>query len=474
LWGLLTATSVGVALPLQWESGSSRRPDYDDAQSRKSARLPIPRQDLLFNQFISPARPWRSVPATAASYLYRIASLPRGLRSLIFTVCALFATLVSVVRLWLQKRHRHREQMLASAIDARAKELLSNEEQLRSSHERLRAANDAVESANQAKAIFLANITHDLRTPLNSVLGYTQLLLRDANRETSSLSDLSDRSETRRKLQTILTSGEQMLEMINYLVERARVDPDPESDVPELQEILGYKGPTRKLLILDDDTVSRDFLRELLDVIGFEIIEASSTDNAIRLAAEQSFDGLIADLRIPGFDGQSICLQLKNHSNRSDLALIASSASSSESDRDYAIIQGFNEFVAKPVIGRTLLGVLGRHFKLEWVLREDNHPVRFTPLFANSEQAILQPIKEPVPSAEVLREILHAARLGDVIGLRKEIERIRESSDHFQLFCDRLNVVLTEFRMSAIEKIVHAALKQCVENMPDENSNGRR
>jgi CheY-like chemotaxis protein len=478
LWGLLMAASVGVAVPVQSERSSISRHKYGVVQTRISTLFPVQMDDLLLKQggFFSPVQLWEPIPSLAVSCLYLIAALPHGFRSLVFTICALFATGVLMMGRFLQQRHRHHEQHLASMIDAKAKELRSYEELLRSSRDRLKAANEAVKSANHAKAVFLANMTHDLRTPLNSILGYTQLLLRDSNRKPSSHSYLNDGIETQRKLAMILASGEQMLEMINHLVERAKVESDYGSSVPELQEIVGYKGPVRKLLILDDDLVSRTFLRELLDAVGFTITEASSTKEALRLASGQAFDGLIADLRIPRIDGQSICRLLRSQSNRSNLALIASSASSAEAERDYAIVQGFNEFVAKPVMGRALLGVLARHLKLDWVIRPNQESSQSTPIFANSEQAIVQPLDEPVPSADVLTQLLRSARRGDVIVLREEINKIRASGEHFHLFCDRLNVVLTEFRMSAIEQIVNAALNQSslVEGMQNENGNGRR
>jgi signal transduction histidine kinase len=53
--------------------------------------------------------------------------------------------------------------------------------------EELDMAHAAVQAASQAKSNFLANMSHELRTPLNAVLGYAQLLMRDAdwNRATS-------------------------------------------------------------------------------------------------------------------------------------------------------------------------------------------------------------------------------------------------------------------------------------------------
>ena len=47
----------------------------------------------------------------------------------------------------------------------------------------LRRATEAAERAGAAKADFLAKMSHELRTPLNAVIGYSEMLLEDAEAE---------------------------------------------------------------------------------------------------------------------------------------------------------------------------------------------------------------------------------------------------------------------------------------------------
>ncbi|MCR5080505.1 MAG: response regulator [Treponema sp.] len=73
---------------------------------------------------------------------------------------------------------------------------------------------DAAKKADHAKSTFLFNMSHDIRTPMNAILGYASLL--DKN-------NLIDESQ-RRYVSGILSSGNQLLGLINSVLETARIE----------------------------------------------------------------------------------------------------------------------------------------------------------------------------------------------------------------------------------------------------------
>jgi signal transduction histidine kinase/CheY-like chemotaxis protein len=75
-------------------------------------------------------------------------------------------------------------------------------------------ARDQALAANRSKSIFLANMSHELRTPLNAILGFSGMVLRDAN--------LSD--QHRKDLAIVGNSGEHLLGLIDEVLDMAKIE----------------------------------------------------------------------------------------------------------------------------------------------------------------------------------------------------------------------------------------------------------
>ena len=81
---------------------------------------------------------------------------------------------------------------------------------------KLRAATVEAERAGAAKAEFLAKMSHELRTPLNAVIGYSQILLEDAEDE-GDMSSVAD-------LQKIHGAGQHLLKLVNEVLDLSKIE----------------------------------------------------------------------------------------------------------------------------------------------------------------------------------------------------------------------------------------------------------
>jgi two-component system, NarL family, sensor histidine kinase BarA len=114
-------------------------------------------------------------------------------------------------------------QQLSETFNAMLANLKSGDDQLRASYKaldlklgQLAETNVALYESNRLKSEFLANVSHELRTPLNSILGFAELL-----RET--VEENADAKPTR-YLQNILLAGRNLLELINDLLDLAKIE----------------------------------------------------------------------------------------------------------------------------------------------------------------------------------------------------------------------------------------------------------
>jgi len=100
----------------------------------------------------------------------------------------------------------------------------------------LEKALDEAESASKAKSEFLSSMSHELRTPMNAVLGFSQLLASDT--------DAPLNEDQQESLQFIIDSGEHLLDLINDVLDLAKIEAGKEDinlevvDVAEIIELI--------------------------------------------------------------------------------------------------------------------------------------------------------------------------------------------------------------------------------------------
>ncbi len=92
----------------------------------------------------------------------------------------------------------------------------------------LARSNSALYETAKLKGDFLANVSHELRTPLNSIIGFAELLqtiaVSESTRKDQSADDLASVMKRARYLDNIVNAGRTLLEMINELLEMAKIE----------------------------------------------------------------------------------------------------------------------------------------------------------------------------------------------------------------------------------------------------------
>jgi signal transduction histidine kinase len=147
----------------------------------------------------------------------------------------------------------------------------------------LMKAKDAAEKANEAKSDFLAKMSHDLKTPLNAILGYTQLMTIDSDEPLG--------EDSIQSLDQIFKAGNHLLELINDILDLSAIEAGKLKVVIEkidlisvIQESLILIRPTsekQKIKIIDE-TKSHGSLYVLADSLRLKQVLLNLLSNGIK------------------------------------------------------------------------------------------------------------------------------------------------------------------------------------------------
>ena len=184
---------------LIWKNGTEPGEKLTIAQSEKfsfkdtlKVACDVPNDTWYFE--IEPKAGW--VPQSQIAFGILIAALVSG---------------VLTVGYWQYEMQRYKEALYAEKIERAAKR---------------------AEEASEAKTRFLFNMSHDIRTPMNAIIGFSDLLEKH----------LDDKEKVHDYIKKIQLSGSFLLSLINYVLEMARIESGKatlRTEVGDAQELLG-------------------------------------------------------------------------------------------------------------------------------------------------------------------------------------------------------------------------------------------
>jgi two-component system, cell cycle response regulator DivK len=103
------------------------------------------------------------------------------------------------------------------------------------------------------------------------------------------------------------------------------------------------------ILVVEDNDKNRKLVRDVLTFKGYEIIEAETGEEGVRLAQERQPSLILMDIRLPGIDGIEALRQLRAEEATRDIPIMAMTASVMTADRRKITAAGFDAFQSKPL-----------------------------------------------------------------------------------------------------------------------------
>ncbi|MEG4024823.1 AAA family ATPase [Microcoleus sp. S13C4] len=218
------------------------------------------------------------------------------------------------------------------------------------------------------------------------------------------------------------------------------------------EQVIGFRGDKRKILVVDDRWENRSVLINLLSPIGFEIAESSNGEEGLAKAIEFQPDLIILDLVMPVMDGFEMTRCLRQSEEFKQVVIIGSSASVYESDRHNTMVAGADDFLPKPVQADDLFQKLQNHLKLEWIYEEKREVPRGKKEHQDQHEAETSTMA--IPCLEELAILLDLAKKGRVKAILEQVARIEESNEKFFSFGQEIRQLAKAFQIPKIQQLL--------------------
>jgi two-component system, cell cycle response regulator DivK len=118
-----------------------------------------------------------------------------------------------------------------------------------------------------------------------------------------------------------------------------------------------------RILLAEDNENNLKLFRDVLQVNGFETLEATTGEDAIELATRNDPILILMDIRLAGLDGVAALHRLREDERTASIPVVALTAQAMAGDRERFLETGFDDYISKPVNVREFLAVVRRHGK---------------------------------------------------------------------------------------------------------------
>ncbi|HBR20953.1 MAG TPA: response regulator [Nitrospiraceae bacterium] len=105
----------------------------------------------------------------------------------------------------------------------------------------------------------------------------------------------------------------------------------------------------KSILIVEDSTTTRSLVRAVLEELGdFDIVEAPTGFDALKLLPTQDFDLVVTDINMPDINGLELINFVRSNQRYSNIPLIIVTTERSEEDKKRGMALGATAYVTKP------------------------------------------------------------------------------------------------------------------------------
>jgi len=231
--------------------------------------------------------------------------------------------------------------------------------------------------------------------------------------------------------------------------------PEDLSPAPSLltqkEEIIGYKGSVRKILIVDDKQENRLVLLDMLTKLGFQLEEAVNGLECLDKIPAFEPDLIFMDLVMPEMNGYETTKIISENELYKHIKIIALSASKLDELNSEILKIGFHDYIAKPFLYNDLMNVLRKHLDLEFIYKNNVDSPENT-VHSMDENILL-------PPEGIIKDLYNLAEEGNLRNIKFELEKIKSLDKVYEPFYKRFKSLSDSFEMKKIKALLKKYLE---------------
>jgi signal transduction histidine kinase/CheY-like chemotaxis protein len=196
--------------------------------------------------------------------------------------------------------------------------------------------------------------------------------------------------------------------------------------------VRGYTGPRQTILVVDDNEVQRELVRQLLTPLGFTVVAAASGRECLQRAEEINPNLILLDIAMPEMDGWEVAQQLRLQPRKRP-AILVLSANAVDSHHVLEAGQLYDDTMMKPIDLRQLLKKIHALLDIEWV----QEPAAEEPAPPASTFAL--------PADRDIQELIALGAIGHVRRILDKLNEIDGGMPDCRDFTARMRAIVNEF-----------------------------
>lgn len=209
--------------------------------------------------------------------------------------------------------------------------------------------------------MYLADLSHEIRNPLNGIVAMADLLLQGPLT-----------TDQRACAETILAAAASLVTTADGLLESSVQEPgtyksarhEPkkhEPSAPESPPPKSCEPVSIRVLVAEDNATNQLVVRSLLERMGHECTVVENGRLAVEAVQARHFDLILMDCMMPELDGFDATREIRNlATHEAQIPIIALTANAMKGDREKCLDAGMSEYMAKPVRLALLTAMLER------------------------------------------------------------------------------------------------------------------